>query len=125
MMMLPNADPAWDYYSIAETLLHINETRKELSTILTQPEAEEGNPKTDQEILEAIAKIKDDCTGIQKALVRPTDYAKLKPREDVYYLACIRDVLETQTSILKEIAHDVYRSKLHLEEIEESVQLPD
>jgi hypothetical protein len=67
-MMLPNADPAWDYYSIAETLLHMDETRKEISKLLTQPEAEEGNPKTDQEILEAIAKIKDDCIGIQKAL---------------------------------------------------------
>ncbi len=118
-------DPAWDYYSVSETLLHIDEARKELSEVLCSPQAENGNPNTDHQVLSLIAKIKDDCTGIQKALVRPTDYAKLKPREDVYYLACIRDILETQTSILREISQNIYRSKLHLEEIEESVHPPD
>lgn len=65
---ITNCDPAWDYASIAEMLLSIDETRKELGEILTSDQAENGNLNTDHQILAAVAKIKGDCEAITKAI---------------------------------------------------------
>lgn len=102
-MMLPNADPAWDYYSIAETLLQMDNTRQELSKILSSEKAENGNLDTDEKILIAILKIEGDCRGIRKAIdsqfvegSEPSIQMGLQNREDLNYqkasLECLRDI---------------------------------
>lgn len=65
---VPNFDPAWDYASVAETLLSLDATRKELGDILSEEQAEVGNLSTDEKILSCILKIEGDCRAIRRAV---------------------------------------------------------
>ena len=61
-----NAD--WDYYNTGQSVISISESRQKLIEVLTSKDDRLGNEKTNQQILELVACIKNDCIVIQRAL---------------------------------------------------------